>query len=80
MSEAMKYGQQLWLMLAPTFDEATSLDGFGKHPEKAQAYMGFIAAACGAMFAETGRDATMTALAAIAQTVDKKHHPSESKH
>ncbi|MCE0778878.1 hypothetical protein [Pseudomonas sp. NMI542_15] len=79
-TEAMKYGQQLWLMLASTFNEATLLDGFGKHPEKAQAYLGFIAAACGAMFVETGREATMAALAAIAQTVDKKPHPAESKH
>ncbi|WP_313644874.1 hypothetical protein [Pseudomonas sp.] len=79
-TEAMKHGKQLWLMLASTFDEATLLDGFGESPHKAQAYLGFIAAACGAMFAETGREATMSALAAIVQTVDKKHHPAESKH
>jgi len=80
MPEATQYGQKLWLMLASTFDEATAIDGFGTHPLKAQAYMGLIAAACGAMFAETGRESTMAMLAAIAQHVDKKQSGTESTH
>ncbi|MFK3794788.1 hypothetical protein [Pseudomonas sp. NPDC088444] len=80
MTDATSYGKHLWLMLAPTFDEATSLDGFGQHPEKAQAYLGFIAAACGAMFADTSRDAVMTMLAAIAQQVESMESKPEVKH
>ncbi|WP_225773228.1 hypothetical protein [Pseudomonas sp. Marseille-Q5115] len=80
MPDATTYGKQLWLMLAATFDDATRLDGFGQHPQKAQTYIGFISAACGAMFAETGRETTMTMLAAIAQQVDKIQAPSDLTH
>lgn len=77
MTDATSYGKELWLMLAPTFDEATALDGFGGHSEKTQAYVGFIAAACGAMCATSGREATMAVLAAIAQQIEKL--PAEPK-
>ncbi|MBS4077277.1 hypothetical protein [Pseudomonas rustica] len=80
MSDATKYGQELWLLLAPTFDQATALDGFGTHPEKAQAFAGFIAAACGAMLTNTGHDYTMNVLAAIAQQVESIKSGSEVKH
>ena len=80
MTDATKYGKELWLLLAPTFNDATSLDGFGRHPEKAQAFAGFIAAACGAMLAETGQDSTMAVLAAIAQQVEGIKVSSEVKH
>ncbi|ETF09794.1 MULTISPECIES: hypothetical protein [Pseudomonas] len=80
MSDATKYGKELWLLLAPTFNEATAMDGFGNHPEKAQAFAGFIAAACGGMLAETGRESTMAVLAAIAQHVESIKPGSETTH
>ncbi|WP_047293246.1 hypothetical protein [Pseudomonas fluorescens] len=80
MSDATKYGKELWLLLAPTFDQATALDGFGNHPEKAQAFAGFIAAVCGGMFAQTGYESTMAVLAAIAQELESVNARSEVKH
>jgi hypothetical protein len=80
MIDATSYGKGLWLLLAPTFDQATTLDGFGQHPEKAKAYAGFISAACGAMFAEVGHATTLQLLAAIAQHVDKIHSGSGAPH
>lgn len=80
MSDATSYGKELWLLLAPTFNDATALDGFGHCPQKAQAYTGFIAAACGAMAAEIGSESTMAVLAAIAQQVDKLQDEQTVKH
>ena len=80
MTDATKYGKELWLLLAPTFNQATALDGYGNHPEKAQAFAGFIAAACGGMMAETSYESTMAVLAAIAQQVESIKADSEVKH
>lgn len=75
MTDATRFGTDLWLHLAPTFDDSAALDGYGQHPEKAQVYIGFIAAACGAMSTECGYDSAMQMLAAIAQTIHKKQNP-----
>ncbi|PHN61975.1 MULTISPECIES: hypothetical protein [Pseudomonas] len=80
MKDASAYGKDLWLLLAPTFDSATAIDGLGGHPHKAQAYAGFIAAACGSMFAELGYESTMAVLAAIAQQIENRRPAPQTTH
>ncbi|MGX1126178.1 hypothetical protein [Pseudomonas sp. HLS-6 TE3448] len=67
MTKAMEYGQNLWTLLLPAFDEATRLDGFHGYREKGQAYAGFIAAAAGTMCADIGSDAARAVLEAVIQ-------------
>ncbi|MBA1200514.1 hypothetical protein G7009_01690 [Pseudomonas capeferrum] len=67
MTKALEYGKDLWLLLSPTFDEATRLDRFGGYREKGQVYAGFIAAAAGTMCADIGTEATRAVLEATAQ-------------
>lgn len=67
MTKAMDYGKDLWLLLAPTFDQATALDGFSGYREKGQAFAGFIAAAAGTMCAQIGTDAARAVLEATAE-------------
>lgn len=56
VKDASSFGRDMWLMLRSTFDDAAEANGFGSHPEKAQVWAGFMAAANGAMFAQLGPD------------------------
>ncbi|MFJ7787695.1 hypothetical protein [Pseudomonas sp. NPDC096925] len=67
MTKATDYGKDLWMLLSPTFDEATRLDGFSGFREKGQAYTGFIAAAAGTMCRDVGTDAARAVLEAVIQ-------------
>ncbi|KJK14852.1 hypothetical protein [Pseudomonas sp. 2(2015)] len=67
MTKALEYGKDLWLMLAPTFDQATALDGHSGYREKGQAFAGFIAAVAGTMCAQIGTDAARAVLEVTAQ-------------
>jgi len=76
MSKATEYGRDLWLMLAPTFDTATSLDGFSGHQDKAHAFAGFIAAIAGTMSAQLGSEGTRAILEATAQALPNTPGPT----
>lgn len=54
MTKAMEFGVQMWTMLDQTFHESAEANGYDGHPEKAQLWAGFLAAAGGAMAADIG--------------------------